>query len=295
MSDGVWELVRDRLVPNVEEVELSALGEPTLSPRFPTMASHVVLDGKRLKFPTNGHFLDRRRVLDAIGDDPLVSVSIDAASEETYRNVRAGDFQRVQRNVKLLRKEKPRAEIWSTYVGMARNIDEFPDFVDMAAELGIDKVIFKPVDCWALNRERESLRFQRDRAERAFDEAMKRGADAGVLLSIIKPEYHPEYGTYMQPGAMICSSFVCYSDIEPLEECPPVCCQSADGPLVTVPASVVVGHTGVMYACVARHAVGNVLRDSWDTLLANPRYQEFLRTRSDGSHDRWCQVCDRHG
>lgn len=293
MTGPMADRVFDAVVPYVDEVELSGLGEPTIHPDFGRLALATVEAKKTLKFPTNGHFLDRSSVLDSIGETPLVSVSMDAACPETYRRVRTcGDFETVRKNVRLLRIEKPKADIWSTYVAGAYNVDEFPEFVDMAADLGVNKVVFKPVDCWALDREKASLRFQKSRTERAIDTALRKSDEHPISVHVIRPEYHP---TLAEEGTICPTSFVCFTDIEPLAECPCVCGLSFVPDAIISNAQMVVDASGIVSACTARHPVGHLDRDSFAGILANPRYQEFLAARAEGREDAWCEACNRRG
>lgn len=101
----------------------------------------------KLGLVTNGTLLSPRNV-SRLMQCPLgtVAVSIDAATPQTYRNIRGGDMERplagVRRLVEAL-EEKPkqdRPDFYASMVLMRANIEEAPAFVELCAELR--------VDCW---------------------------------------------------------------------------------------------------------------------------------------------------
>lgn len=81
-----------------------------------------------------------------------VRVSVDAATEGTYRSVRAGgDWDKLQDNLRFmsrLRKEG-RIKLFSvTYVYQLENYLEMLDFAELAVALGCDLITFQPLMDW---------------------------------------------------------------------------------------------------------------------------------------------------
>lgn len=171
MREDVWGALVEKFLPGVRGVELCGLGEPTLAKLFPQAARDVVRLQKTLYFPTNGYFLDRPEVLASVGETPHVSVSLDAWDAESYRRIRGGDWDRVLRAVKTFRREKPQAFLHSQYTAGTYNIDGLPLFLAVCADLGIREVILRFVQNHTTAREDCSLRFARERTERAIEAA----------------------------------------------------------------------------------------------------------------------------
>ncbi len=81
----------------------------------------------------------------AAGLDEL-RVSLDASNAKSFREIRGKDyFARILRNVRSFRElqereghAKPRVSAWLT--GLKETIDELPDFVRIAAEIGVKEV-----------------------------------------------------------------------------------------------------------------------------------------------------------
>jgi MoaA/NifB/PqqE/SkfB family radical SAM enzyme len=192
MSEDVWERVLEKFVPHAAGVEVVGLGEPMLSKLFPRVCRDVIDAGKILYFATNGHFLDRPHVLAAVGDAPRVSVSIDAATPETYIKIgrgKAGDFERTIRAVKAFRRAKPSAFLHSQFTAGIYNIDELPQFIELAADLGIQEVLMRMVHDHAIAREDVSLRFHRQRTEAAIDAARAIARERGIWFTAERRPY----------------------------------------------------------------------------------------------------------
>lgn len=219
MHPDVFDLAIEKLAPSAIAVELSGLGEPTLAPGFGGMCEKVIHRGNILYFPTNGTNLDDGGVIESLPNDrrTRVSISLDAASDRTYSRVRtrvgggAYNLEDVLEKVRRFRQARPKAFMSSAFTAGGYNVDEFPDFVQRAADLGLQMVSFKPVRCWGIKPEEHSLRFRKEQTERALITAAAVAERMGITLVVERPPYSEMYansgGT---PG------FVSYLDILPL-------------------------------------------------------------------------------
>ena len=133
--------------PDLEELQLQGLGEPTMHPRFFEMVEAAVARGIRVSTNTNATLLNARRaercVTSGLGE---IHISIDGATAETYGRVRVrARLDRVIANVEGL--VTARRQLASTtprirmvIVAMRQNLHEFPELVRLAHRLGIDIV-----------------------------------------------------------------------------------------------------------------------------------------------------------
>lgn len=134
-------------LPTVRRVVLHGIGEPTLNPRLPEIIAVVKERGAYALFNTNGLLL-RGRLLEQLVTSGLdeVRISVDAATPETYRQVRgANAFAKVIANARALAAAKdrlgsatPRVSLWMT--GLKTNIRELPALVRLAADAAIAEV-----------------------------------------------------------------------------------------------------------------------------------------------------------
>jgi MoaA/NifB/PqqE/SkfB family radical SAM enzyme len=148
-ADMSWDLFR-RIVdqmPRIERAVLHGVGEPMLVKKLPDMVRYLKERGTHVLFNTNGTVLNEKngRALIDAGLDEL-RVSLDAANAQSYQAIRGRNyFNRILKNVRgfralqeRLRCERPRVSAWLT--GLKETIAELPDFVRVAAEIGVKEV-----------------------------------------------------------------------------------------------------------------------------------------------------------
>jgi MoaA/NifB/PqqE/SkfB family radical SAM enzyme len=339
MPGTIWKAIAEKYMPYVDGIELVGLGEPTLSAIFQMACLDIVGAGKHLYFATNGMTLGRKWLHEVVGETPTVSVSIDAWDAESYKMIRGEptwdaekQWKKLLDGIRAFRAAKPKARMHSQYTGQVANIDGLPYFIKLAASLGIQDVTLRPVHGHAVAREDVSLRYERDRTERAIDAARTEAEKAGIMFIAERPAYSK---LSVKSGKRV-GGVVRYLDFVPLElaTCPisevtetgsttttttttpkigppgggfaegaaePVVIRSnrkvrdVEPEVVKISQPVIVAANGECWSCFGRHVVGNVLDDDWLTLVRRPRYQEFLRNRATGQvlQDTWCRNCPR--
>ncbi len=132
--------------PLFSQAHLSGWGEPLLHPRLWDMARALRAQGVKVSLTTNGLGLNaevRKRVLEHLD---MVAISLDATRADTYEKLRPGsDFQRVIDNIATLCSAKrtlgqQRPEVVLLFLKMRPNLKELPEFLRLAASLGVDRV-----------------------------------------------------------------------------------------------------------------------------------------------------------
>ena len=142
-----WENFR-RVVdqfPQLERVVLHGIGEPLLNKDLPRFIAHLKERGSEVLFNTNAILLDQKRgdSLVEAGLDEL-RVSLDAVTPKLYAQLRGVDrLPQVIRNLNKFvarhgGRARPKISLW--WVAMQANLLQMPDFVRLAAELGITEV-----------------------------------------------------------------------------------------------------------------------------------------------------------
>ena len=184
-ADMSWELFTSIVdqVPGVERAVLHGVGEPMLVKNLPRMVRYLKDRSTYVLFNTNGTVLNEKngRALIAAGLDEL-RVSLDAATEKSYIAVRGKNyFKRILRNVRAFRdlqeregNDRPRVSVWLT--GLKETIAELPDFVKVAASIGVKEVhlqrlVFFAQDAIGLARPDQALYDQTSREEAVAIEA----------------------------------------------------------------------------------------------------------------------------
>ena len=146
MSWGLFTSIVDQS-PGLVRAVLHGVGEPMLVKNLPRMIRYLKERGVYVLFNTNGTLLAPRKRQELIetGLDEL-RVSLDAAEKESFLKVRGKNmFDRIVRNVgefTALQREigatTPRVSLWLT--GLKETVDQLPDFVRLAARIGVKEV-----------------------------------------------------------------------------------------------------------------------------------------------------------
>jgi MoaA/NifB/PqqE/SkfB family radical SAM enzyme len=146
MSWALFTAIVDQL-PGLVRAVLHGVGEPMLVKNLPRMIRYLKERGVYVLFNTNGTLLAprKRRELIESGLDEL-RVSLDAAEAASFLRVRGKNFfDRIVRDVgefvalqKELDAATPRLSLWLT--GLKETLAQLPDFVRLAARIGVKEV-----------------------------------------------------------------------------------------------------------------------------------------------------------
>lgn len=128
-----------------DTVHLNGVGEPLLAEAFWTVVRRLAGRSRpRIDFNTNGLLLSEAN-LALLAKAPLgrVYVSVDAATEKSYRRIRGGSFDKVMAQLKRAAAAiGPPADLRATFVIMRENFAEILPFVDLMARQGVPAVNF---------------------------------------------------------------------------------------------------------------------------------------------------------
>jgi MoaA/NifB/PqqE/SkfB family radical SAM enzyme len=195
-ADMSWQLftsIVDQL-PGLARAVLHGVGEPMMVKSLPRMIRYLKDRGVYVLFNTNGTLLapKKRRELIETGLDEL-RVSLDAAEAESFFKVRGKNmFDRIVRNVgeftalqREIRASTPRVSLWLT--GLKETVDQLPDFVRLAARIGVEEVHLQRLVFDDLGRglaRSESSLFEKTQAEEeaAIAAAQELGRTLGVTI-----------------------------------------------------------------------------------------------------------------
>ena len=122
-------------------------GEPLAAPTARRLWEHLASLGKKVNFVTNGLVVTPRTAAQMALHSDYIYISFNAASPETYARVaRGGSWSRLLRNVRMIQNARRAANSALVIIGhftiVAENLAELPDFLDFAAEIGVDIVNF---------------------------------------------------------------------------------------------------------------------------------------------------------
>jgi MoaA/NifB/PqqE/SkfB family radical SAM enzyme len=195
-ADMSWELFTSIVdqVRSLARAVLHGVGEPMLVKELPRMIRYLKARGTYVLFNTNGTLLaprKRQEIIDS-GLDEL-RVSLDAAEAASFLKVRGKDmFDRIVRNVGEFTALKqrigatlPRVSLWLT--GLKETVDELPEFVRLAARMGVrdvhlQRLVFDDLGRGLARADSSLFEQTRQDEEAAIAEAQAIGAALGVTI-----------------------------------------------------------------------------------------------------------------
>lgn len=187
--------------------------ETLLNPRAVEMLCFAKKANPRLHVSilTNGSLLTKelseQLIKNGLND---LSISIDAATEETYEKLRGNpnsDFEKLIHNIKELNKLKEKHKsktpyLLTNFVGIKDNIHELLDFIDLAKELKMSSVRLTNVEPYT-QEVQEAIIYgdnYNDEIKKIVEKAKKKCAQLGINFSY--PEFKkddPAVCEFMQP------------------------------------------------------------------------------------------------
>jgi radical SAM protein with 4Fe4S-binding SPASM domain len=191
------------LFPYASGVSLSCGGEPLMARHFDAALDIVAAAGvPHVDFVTNATLLTERRIRKVMSAGlRRIMVSLDAATPETYEDIRLGaSFDRVIGNLRLLRRLKaeagtPYPRLRLNLVLMRRNVRELPDYLRLARELGATEIDVRHVITFpGLGIEDESLAADGTAVDRVLVAARRQALAAGMLIEAPPPSGGREAG-----------------------------------------------------------------------------------------------------
>lgn len=172
-------------------LSLSCVSEPLLSKQFvDIMAALKGYHVPSTEVITNGMLLDEPKIAAMIdGNLSRIIVSIDGATAATYESIRHGaSFRRLFDNLRLLQQIKKaqgasRPLLRFNFVMMRSNIEELPDLIRLAAELGAKQVTAQHMTIYEGGAmDDESLYAHQELTNRSLVEAHRIAARRGITF-----------------------------------------------------------------------------------------------------------------
>ncbi len=129
---------------HAEEVVDCGYGEPFLNPNLEAVLNRISGMGAHFEMTSNGNLLERKNRSKLLGKDVLLYISIDAATDTSYRRFRDGSLDRILKNIEALSEERrdhnnlPKIAV--SFIAMRSNVAEFETFLDRMVAVGVDGV-----------------------------------------------------------------------------------------------------------------------------------------------------------
>ncbi len=182
---------------NSAELINCSIGEPFMMRDFDTLLDEFGSRSKMLEMSSNGQILTERNIQRLLGRNIHLYVSLDAATAETYAKLRNTKFELILDNLRKLIQAKGGPGhypfVYLVFMPMKANFHELDAFVDLCAELKVDRMILRrliDMESWDLKWDRGGYHFDYQEELlpfktllRAAGRTEERCARKGVVLS----------------------------------------------------------------------------------------------------------------
>lgn len=168
------------LFDNAGHLVNCSIGEPFMMKNFDQLLDVFGDRGKALEMTTNGQILTDRNISRLLGRRIELYISLDAATAGTYAKLRNDKFDRILANLRRLIDAKGGRgglpHVFLVFMPMKVNVHELEGFVALCAELGVDRMILRPLNYSEdidLDWERGGHRFRYREQLLPFDELVE--------------------------------------------------------------------------------------------------------------------------
>jgi radical SAM protein with 4Fe4S-binding SPASM domain len=147
----------DKGLHGIKRLIISGNGDPFASPfymKFLQEFDSAKYPELRIKIQTNGLLLDRDKwnsIEKSHSAIDWLSVSVDAATEETYKINRGGSFRKLLKNLEFVSELRKSGQIklfFLNYVVQTNNYREMRQFIELGLKYGCDLIDFQCIENW---------------------------------------------------------------------------------------------------------------------------------------------------
>ena len=272
-----------------KEIVLSGIGEPTLNPDLPDMIKFAKDNSCKVAVITNFTLSDEKIEELFKTNLDLIKISIDAASPQTYKEIRGIDnLDRIKEGIKNINELKRENRSKTPFIRLQflilnKNLHEILDFLRMAKEVEAETVYFQTMTTVGYTEETE------DRPDKlvgglSTEEVLKNLQDAGRLakklkintnLNFLTRNFKQTWHKYRKIKIEDKSKFTCLLPWFSIYI-------TVDGD-ITPCCSYNLGRDLIM---------GNIFKDDFDKIWNGKKYKEFRKLIKDGSYpSKTCKDC----
>lgn len=277
MDEDIYQKVVRELYPYANTMQLSAFGEPLVTPKMDQKLDDLERYGMKLEMVSNGTLMMkesrfREQLLKCL---ELVTFSMDGATRATYNSVRTGaEFNEVVDNItkfadlRLALPKAARPKMNFNFILMRRTIAEAPKFVEMVHRWGGDHIVFNHLVTFHPSLKGESLNYCRAYANEWQDRTREVANDLGVSITL-PPNFA---ATEDRPKPAPVADEPVAKPAEPARPCgpPPVKCWFLWQRVYIAPFG------DVVPCCLAgMNPFGNLQKESFFDVWNGPTYQNY--------------------
>lgn len=128
-------------LPKTRHIDIMGLGEPLANPHFFELLALAQSKNIEVSIIANGTLLNENNIKKFSKNLTKVSVSVDSPYPAKFDRIRKGaTFSSVIENIRKLKKLRPKVRIGLLVVLMKENIEDLPELVKLAKDIGADSI-----------------------------------------------------------------------------------------------------------------------------------------------------------
>src|SRR3972149_649221 len=174
----------------IKEVTLFGWGEPTLHPKFNYILELLNKYPVRKYFVTNGSTLPKIRESLFEYKVDIMAISLDGATAKTNNRIRTNsNFNKIISELQTIVQQKKNKNVNHPYINfvftlMKSNLNELPDMVNLAHNLGIEEVKAVYLTAFSEKLRGEILWGCAKEVRKVFSETVERGNKLGIKIKL---------------------------------------------------------------------------------------------------------------
>ncbi|MEE1086826.1 MAG: radical SAM protein [Schaedlerella sp.] len=317
MSENIFQKI-EKYLPYVRRVGLHGYGEPFMAKGFLEHLERYQRYGVKFFVNTNLSILPEG-MEKFYSDFEFINISCDGTTKEVFEGIRKNlKFEDFIANVKKLRAQAENVRLVLAVVLMRQNLHQCREFIEMAAELGVDEVTFSKVGInYVIGNYEDAVENYPQTLYKNLKEAIEAGEKLGVkvaapldksvldkvideetLLEEAKRMRDLPFWTYTSEEVYKKLETMKFYDIPlqlPLDE---KCFQptgvSVKGVCDWLLEDIYISAEGKIAFCCsnARYYVGDLNRQSIDEVWKGENYQRMIGMFKKGCLPDYCKYCN---
>lgn len=282
MDPEILDSILSDVVPGISRIDLVGDGEILLEPAMLKTVLQAARKHRVLVNASTNAVLLNEQAAELLIEGELhdLNVSLDAATEITYRKIRGYDFKKIIANIETLNRRKAERKsdiphLHFSMVGMKLNISELPALVDLAAECNAESVILQAMGEFDPVKNQSIYLRNRDIGRETVLQAREIGSKRRIRIELWPENQFDEVG--------IGNGSPDTDDISLRKDC----FFPWDVPYFATDGSI--------RPCCAMPPLGNLQEQSFEAIWSGNRYTHLRKLMKSASPPEACQTCPGRG
>jgi len=276
MSNEMFSKIEKELFPTLIRCRIGGnnVGEQLLPDKWDEYFEIMIKYDFSISLITNGHALTKSRIKRLVESGCYIDISIDGATEETYKKIRGVSLSRLKEKIRLIVEERSKiansnCRIKFSFTAMQQNIHELPDLIILAHTLGVDEVMVMHFIPFDETQRFQSLFYHQTTANENFKKAFELAQKYGIKI-FLPPLYKIGY----------------LNNKDKIKE--PMCHHPWK--------SVSINEKGEVFpCCVSEMLLGDLNKSSLLEIWNNKQYQKLRKTVNSSHPPKDCKNCILRG